>query len=222
MAKTALVFGHTSGLGLELTKSLTADGYHVIGFARSSVELENLVNIQTDLSKKDELEKAISTIQKEYPSFKVLAFIAGALAAHDLDNLSYEDTERLFHINTFAPMYLESHLLPLIRENGTDVINITSSALVDSYPTYAEYSASKAALSKFTKDLHSDLAKTNARVMDICPSGFTSNIYKNMTGDKVDRDESKQMKSSDLAELILSLINLPKIMEVSYIYVNRK
>jgi len=119
-------------------------------------------------------------------------------------------------------MFIESQLLGLIKKNGTDVVNITSSALVDYYPKFAEYSSSKAAFAKFTKDLQKELQDTNARVLDVCPSGFQSNIYKVMTGDKIDRDESKQMKAEDLANLIDYVLKLPKKMELTYIYVNRK
>ena len=43
-----------------------------------------------------------------------------------------------------------------------------------------------------------------------------------MTGDKVNRDESLQMKSSDLAELILYTLKLPKRIEITKILINRK
>ena len=224
MPKRALVFGHTHGLGLEITQALLNDNYHVIGISRSVSETRssNLVNITADLSNEAEVQTAIDSIKQDHTEFSVLIFAAGTLTAHDIDKLDYAEMERSYKVNTFAPMFIESQLLDLIKKNGTDVVNVTSSALVDYYPKFAEYSSSKAALAKFTRDLQKELQDTEARVTDVCPSGFTSNIYKIMTGDKIDRDESKQMQASDLAALIIYLIKLPKIMEVSYIYVNRK
>jgi len=71
-------------------------------------------------------------------------------------------------------------------------------------------------------DLQKELEGFKCRVMDFCPSGFTSDIYKVMTGEKIDRDESKQIKAEDLAELIFYLLRLPKRIEIASIFVNRK
>lgn len=222
--KTAIIFGHTSGLGLELTNQLIKKNYNVVGFARSACKLNSnlLINNITDLTSEQDINKAIFLIKSKYSSFDYLIYCAGTLTAHNIDNLNYSEVEKLYKINIFAPMIIESSLLKLIINNGSDVVNITSSALIDYYPKFAEYSSSKAALQKFTKDLQKELKETNSRVIEFCPSGFTSNIYKNMTGDKVNRDESVQMQAADVANILIFLLELPKKIEISQIYVNRK
>lgn len=222
--KTALIFGHSSGLGYELSKSLLKDGYCVIGASRrvSDIQSSSLINLAVDLEDKSQIQKICDQIKSDYSKFDVLIFAAGTLTAHDIDNLDYQELERSYRVNTFAPMIIESRLLDLVKKNEADIVNITSSALIDYYPAFAEYSSSKAAFAKFTHDLEKELKPTNSRVTDICPGGFTSNIYKVMTGDKIDRDESRQMKAEDLADLILYIIKLPKRIEVVNIFVNRK
>ena len=130
--------------------------------------------------------------------------------------------EHMYRVNTFAPMYIESKLFELIDSNSTYVVNIISSMLVDYYPKFVTYASTKAALAKFTQDLKKSLKDTGARVLDVSPSGFKSNIYKTMIGEKVIRDESKQMNTEDLASLIFYLVSLPKKMEASHIYIDRK
>lgn len=222
--KTALIFGHSSGLGHALTILMLEDGYHVVGVSRRESEITstNLVNLQADLAKKDQIDDVIETIKNNYQQFDVLIFAAGTLTAHAIENLDYDEIERLFKVNTFAPMAIESALLPEIKNNGADIVNISTIALFNYYPAFAEYSASKAAIAKFTGDLQKELFDTPSRVIDFCPSGFTSNIYKVMTGDKVNRDESLQINASDLAELLLYTIKLPKRMEITKILINRK
>lgn len=222
--KTALVFGHTSGLGYEVTKTLIKKNYKVIGFARSQGKNKSnlLTDVQVDLSDKEGVQKAISIIKKQYHQFNYLIFCTGVLTAHNLDDLSMTDTEIVYRVNVFAPMMIESALLELIKQNEADVVNVTSSSLVDYYPQFTEYSTSKSALQKFTNDLKKELQTTRCRVIEFCPSGFTSNIYKNMTGDKVNRDESLQMKAEDLASLMIYLLELPKKIEISHIYIDRK
>lgn len=222
--KVAIIFGHTSGLGLEVAKNLLEKQCKVIGFARSISSLKSklLENVQVDLLKKEDVEKATSLIKDKYSHFDYLIYCSGFLTAHNIDNLDYQELERLYGINVFAPMKIESKLLPLIKSNGADIVNITSSSLVDYYPALTEYSSSKAAFQKFTKDLQKFLKETSCRVIEFSPSGFTSNLYKNMTGDKINRDESIQMPTKDIADLLVFLLALPKKIEASYIFINRK
>ena len=152
----------------------------------------------------------------------MLIYCAGVLTAHDLDDLNYAAMTHLYRVNLFAPMMIESRLLDVIEQNGTDVINVTSSSTLDYYPTFAEYSTAKAAFAKFTDDLRRRLQTSAARVVELCPSGFTSNMYSNMTGDRIDRDESRQIEAADLAALMGHVLDLPKRIEVGRLYVNRK
>jgi short-subunit dehydrogenase len=200
---------------------MLTNGYHVVGISRSAgaIKSDKLIDLQADLSKKENLQVAVKEIKQKYPVFDVLIFAAGMLTAHDIDNLNYSDMEYQYKVNVFAPMFIESQLLKNIKVNSTYVVNVTSSALIDYYPRYSEYSSSKAALAKFTADLQKSLLETGARVMDVCPGGFKSNIYKTMTGDKIDRDESKQMNAEDLAGLIAFILEMPKDIEIPYLYI---
>lgn len=222
--KTALVFGHSSGLGYAISKALLNDGYVVVGISRriSDIKSESLVNLTIDLGDKKQVQKVCNEIKANHSDFDVLIYAAGTLTSHNMDKLVYEELDWIYRVNTFAPMIIESCLLGNIKLNKADVVNITSSALIDYYPTFAEYTSSKAAFAKFTADLQKHLKETESRVMDICPGGFTSNIYKSMSGDKIDRDESRQINAEDLADLILCFIKLPKRMEITNVLISRK
>lgn len=220
--KTALIFGHTSGMGFAITKILLEKNYSVIGFARSqsSMQSDRLENIQVDLTVKEEVEKTSMLIKRKFDKFDVLIYCSGVLTAHTTDNLDYQETERLYKILVFAPMIIESHLLPLIKKNKADVVNITSEALIHFYPSFAEYSSAKAAISNFIKHLQTVLDQTGSRVIEFCPGAFQSNIYKNMTGEKMKRDEGKYLSADAYAKIIAYLLDLPKNIKVPYIYVD--
>jgi|GEM_PF-1261720 len=222
--KTAIVCGHTSGLGYAVTEELLNKNYYVIGLARSRSKLKSkkLVNIQVDLLKKNDVITAASIISKKYSQFNSIVYCSGILTAHDIDKLDYNEMEKLYKIIVFAPMLLESKLLPLIKENSADIVNITSSALIDYYPAFAEYSSAKAAIQRFTKDLQKQLKNTKCRVIEFCPGAFASNIYKNMTGKKINRDESIQISPDEYAKVLVYILELPKIIEIPNIYIDRK
>ncbi len=220
----AIIFGHTSGLGLAVAKQLSRQGFEIIGIGRSKAEIPDaaITEIHADLAKADEVQRVIRQIREKHSLFDVLIYTAGALTAHDIDKLDYADMEYLYRVNVFAPMSIESALVDLIESNGADVVNVTSSSIYEFYPKFAEYSSSKAAFAKFTSDLQRRLKESAARVMDLSPSGFTSNMYANMSGEVIKRDESKQIQADDLAALVCYVLALPKRIEVTKINVNRK
>jgi NADP-dependent 3-hydroxy acid dehydrogenase YdfG len=224
VARTALIFGHTSGLGRALSERLLRRGDTVVGIARSglSQEFSGLTEIACDLSQPADVEAAIDQIRCERVHFDLLIYSAGTLVAHEIDALEAASLVRLYQVNLFAPMMIESRLVDLCERNGADVVNITSSAIHEYYPEFTEYATAKTALAKFTDDLRRRLRPTAARVIEFCPSGFTSEMYSRMEGQKIVRDEAVQMRAEDVADLLVSVIDLPKNIEVGQIYVNRK
>jgi NADP-dependent 3-hydroxy acid dehydrogenase YdfG len=222
--KTAIIFGHTSGLGLAIAERLQSDGYKVVGVARSQVakDLPGVEEIAVDLTDETALISTIQSLRLAYSHFDVLVYSAAILTAHNLNAIDYRRTEYLYRLNLFAPMLIESRLLDLIAQNGADVVNVTSSSIHEHYPQFTEYATAKAAFSKFTDDLRRRLEPTPARVIELCPSGFASNLYQRMMGEMIPRDESKQMSAADLAELVSCVLAMPKIIEVAGLYVNRK
>ncbi len=69
--------------------------------------------------------------------------------------------------------------------------------------------------------LAKNLLKKDYRVVGFNPGGFKSKLFAKATGVLID-DWSKYMDPQNLASLLISIIELPKNMEVSEIVVNRK
>lgn len=222
--KKVILVGHTSGLGLALTKLFIEKGIEVVGVTRSAsdYQADGLTEIKADMEDTDQVAAAVAEIKKDHRKFDCVIYNAGTLTVHGIDSIEAEELQRVYQVNVLAAMQFESALLPLIKENEADVVNVTSSGTLVYYPNYTEYTTSKTALSRFTSDLQKELQPTKSRVIDLCPSGFQSEIYKKMTGDKIDRDESVQMKAEDLAELLHYILRLPKKIEIAHVFVNRK
>lgn len=129
--------------------------------------------------------------------------------------------KKLFEVNFFAAVRIETKFLDLMLENKADIVNVTSSVVDTYYEDYLEYNTSKVALQRLTSDLQEKVYGTKTRVMEFRRGAFKSNIYKNMLGDKIDRNEDEQMEPSDLAEVMFFMINLPKKMTVKNIYLDK-
>lgn len=86
--RTALITGSTSGIGLELTRILLAEGWEVIGLNRSAFPKEDsdiqdglrsgqLRWVQANLTQYDSLRKALNQIKSETDTIDVLFNNAG-------------------------------------------------------------------------------------------------------------------------------------------------
>jgi NADP-dependent 3-hydroxy acid dehydrogenase YdfG len=224
MTRYAIVIGHSSGLGSAITTMMLQRGDRVAGFARRDLKMQSsaLVQHHVDLSDQDDLDTVVTAVEREHQNFDAVILTAGALAAHQPGKAKLRDVEYVFAVNALAPIYLMDRLLARIEANGADVVIVSSSSVAEYYPKLGAYSASKAALIKMTDDLRVRLRESSARVIELCPSGFTSNLYATMRGEKVNRDESAQIDVDDLARLVLFALDLPKRVEVGRLIINRK
>lgn len=87
--RTALITGSTSGIGLELTRKLLAEGWQVIGLNRSAfpsedTDIQNALRtgqlrwVQANLTNYDSLRTALDQLKSDTDSIDVLFNNAGA------------------------------------------------------------------------------------------------------------------------------------------------
>ncbi|MEM8999041.1 MAG: SDR family NAD(P)-dependent oxidoreductase [Bacteroidota bacterium] len=135
---TILLTGGHSGMGLELTKILLAEG-HTVGLIvrnekrkNDAVEaLGNPDNIEfffADLSKRDQIKDVADSIKTKWIKIDVVFNNAGVL----LDRLYFSDygNELQLEINAISPYLLTKELLPLLKMAETPmVINTATTGL---------------------------------------------------------------------------------------------
>ena len=223
--KKAIITGSSSGLGLALAKKFLDEDYFVVGLSNSESVIESSYYEHTtaDLSMPEDIEQFVSYIKERHSDFDLIINNAGMLYTADITDYSIDSLIESFSVNVFSHMKITGDLLDDIKNNEADVINITSSSLDGTYPGFLAYSSSKAALRQFTKELNISLKDTRSRVTEFCPGGFQSNIWKNMKGLKLERDEETRMDVSEVADIIMFIAKLTKDIEVPLIkIVNKK
>jgi NAD(P)-dependent dehydrogenase (short-subunit alcohol dehydrogenase family) len=160
------VTGGTSGLGLALVRELLARGAQVAFVARTRERVEQVAREQLgahgivgDISSKDDIYPIAVQVVGELGGLDVLINNASDLGPVPLMMLSdteCEDFERAFATNVIGPFRLTKALMGALaasaREGrGAVVLNISSDAAVNPYPTWGAYGASKAALQHLTR-----------------------------------------------------------------------
>lgn len=176
--KRVLVTGGTKGgIGEAIVKRLAGAGATVITSARSTPnELKTShLFIQADISTPEGTTKIVNEIHERFGGIDILinnvggssAPVGGVLAQSDAD------WQLVFDMNLFAAVRLDRGLLPTMLKQGSGVIVHISSIQrrLPGINTIA-YSAAKAALTNYSKNLATEVAAKGIRVNTVAP-GFT-------------------------------------------------
>jgi NAD(P)-dependent dehydrogenase (short-subunit alcohol dehydrogenase family) len=158
----ALVTGGSRGLGRALATGLLRDGWHVIMDARDPVRLaatvaelsrgSAVVAVPGDVADAEHRRRLADAVA-EAGGLDLLvnnASVLGPSPQPVLADYPLGDLERVYAVNTIAPVALFQLVLPhLLRRNGR-VVNVSSDAAVEAYEGWGGYGSSKAALDQVT------------------------------------------------------------------------
>lgn len=192
--KTVLITGCNGGLGKELLKKFTQNGYSVIAcsfpqdesFVKECDQLAKELNVEVrhlsfDSTKQDELEKGCKAIESFEGDIDVLVNCAGANIIKPLMYTEYEDLQKTFMINYFATVLVTKAVASKMMMQGNGcIINISSIGSLGQQTGGACYDASKAAMNQFTKSIAQELAPFNIRVNAIAPAPMRTVMFENM------------------------------------------
>ncbi len=135
--KAAIVTGASSGIGLEISKTLIKNHYKVYGFGRdfSNLSLDSgyfstlpsgcFVRISCDITKTPELCTKIKEIQK-YDEIHILVNNAGVGFFGPHEELNPKKIHEMVAVNLEAPMILTQLLLRDIKKHTGYIVNISS------------------------------------------------------------------------------------------------
>ncbi len=154
--RVALVTGASAGLGLALTRSLVADGWHVVADARDAGRLRTaleplgaaVTSVPGDVADpvhRADLVRAVRALGR----LDLLVANASTLGPTPLPPLADLPADRfadVLAVNTVAPLALVGATVDLLRAASGIVVTVSSDAAVEAYPGWGGYGAAKAAL----------------------------------------------------------------------------
>ena len=156
--KNVIITGTSSGIGLELVKTYSKNGYNVISLSRSNLDeksLKNVKHINFDITNDESITNLADTINKEYASIDILINNAGKLISKPFEDFTKKDFYSIYDVNVFGVVKLIQKLLPFFNKDS-HVVNISSiGGLIGSskFPGLSAYSSSKGALNILTEVL---------------------------------------------------------------------
>jgi len=151
--KTIVITGTSRGIGYEMVNQFADREMRVYALSRkrdsvNSLDLPNVKAISCDLSDQQSIQSATDQIKAEVDQIDVLVHNAGYLVNKPFDELTAEDLDYSYRVNTRSVSLLTQLLLPLLKE-GSHVVGVTTMGGVQGsakFPGLAAYSSSKAAV----------------------------------------------------------------------------
>ncbi|WP_328688439.1 oxidoreductase [Streptomyces phaeochromogenes] len=185
-AKVWLVTGASSGFGRAIADAAVAAGDTVIGTARRTEALDELVAaypdrveaINLDVTDGERIDVVAADVLARYGRVDVLVNSAGRTQVGAFEETTDRELRDLFELHVFGPARLTRALLPQMRERGSgSVVNISSFGGQLSFAGFSAYSATKAALEQLSEGLADEVAPFGIKVLIVEPGAFRTNLF---------------------------------------------
>lgn len=191
MDRVALITGASRGLGKTLAEFLAGQGYRLIITARGGTTLHQTADELRKTYDADVIAPAgdvtdanhrrqLVAAAEERGRLDLLINNASTLGSTPLPNLgdySLFALEQVFDVNVIAPLGLVQEAMPLLKESGGLVVNMSSDAAIGGYAGWGGYGASKAALDLISLTLADELEDAGVGVVSVDPGDMRTKMH---------------------------------------------
>lgn len=220
--KTAFITGAGKGIGRATALALANEGVNVGLIARTEADLVKLSKeikslrgrvaySVADVSDLEQVEAAVEKLTAELGTADILINNAGIGKYGPFLELEPEDWKRVIDVNLMGMYYVTRTVLPqMIKKNGGDIINISSSSGLRGSEGSSAYSASKFGVLGMTESLSQEVRKNNIRVFALTPSRVVTDLT--FKEGETEKEKEKFMQPEDIAEYMVAQLKLhPRI-----------
>ena len=190
--KVAIVTGASSDIGKSIVKRFVEEGAKVILVARNLEGLEKArkevgnedatASVSCDLTDESQVLQAVNQIMDSYGKIDILVNNAGAIndPVH-FHEMQKSQIQNLIDVNLFGVFHMTKAVLAKMSDvKSGAIVNIGSISAERAIPRVhlAVYSATKAAISMFTKSIAVEYARKNIRCNCVNPGIINSGIIR--------------------------------------------
>lgn len=186
--RIAIITGASSGFGrifaLKLEKMIDLEEIWLVArreekLKDTAMKLERVkgVVIKADLSKPEGLDIISEKAAKENVSLRVLINNAGFGRSEEFLKGEEDYYNRMIEVNIKAPVILSRRLIKYMNE-GSKILNISSSAAFAPLPYFAVYASTKSFILNFSYALSEELKEKDISVTCVCPGPASTEFFK--------------------------------------------
>ena len=190
MSKNVVISAAADGIGWCIASTLLEKGFTVYASDINQKKIDEL-NKHPLINKKlfienvnasdpESVTQYFKTLSNKVSNISALinnVGIAGPTGM--LEDISVDDWKNTINTNLNSHFYFTKDALPLLKNNGGSIVNLSSTAGIFGFPLRTPYAASKWAIIGVTKSLAMELGQFNIRVNAICPGS--------VSGDRINR-----------------------------------
>lgn len=225
--KTVVITGASSGMGAATALHLAEKGAAVVLGARRTDRIKALVSeiteaggraiaVQTDVTKREDLQRLIDAAIGTYGRVDVLINNAGVMPLSPLERAKVDEWDQMIDVNLKGVLYGVAAALPhMIAQKSGHIINVSSVAGHKLFGGSAVYSATKFAVRAFSEGLRQEMAPHNIRTTILSPGAVKTELLDHISETDVqqaNRDYVGQVgvPAETLARLVAFAINEPE------------
>ncbi len=196
----AVVTGGSKGMGLAIAETLGAEGASVAIMARGRHGLEaaserirnagapEVLALSVDMADGKSIAAGFADVNDTWGRFNVLVHTVGpdAGAFEELDD---DDWHAAFDLGTMAAVRSVRAALPMLRAaEWARIVTLSAHSIQRQSPRLVAYTAAKAALSSFTKNLSKSLGPEGILVNCVCPGTIVTASFTEILQDVLAAD----------------------------------
>ncbi len=179
--KVALITGADSGIGRAVAALFAREGADIAilnlcehddaAETKRIVEAEGrrAITIPGDLGDREICERAVQMVVDEFGRIDILVNNAGEQHPdEDIRDITEQQLKRTFQTNIYSMFFLTQAVRPHLRE-GSAIVNCTSVTMYQGSKGLLDYSATKGAITAFTRSLSENLVEDGIRVNAVAP-----------------------------------------------------
>ncbi len=187
--KYAVVTGGGKGIGEAIVKRLLDDGAAGVAILGRNMDVlkktaelvdpsgEKVLAIRCDVSNEEQVAEAVKHIMEIFKTIDILINNAGVTKDSMFHKMSNEQWDAVIHINLYGVYHMCKYVVPVMREKCYGrIVNITSIS-ADGNIGQANYSATKGAITSFTKTLALEGGPKNITANCIAPGFIRTEMY---------------------------------------------
>lgn len=214
--KVVILTGASGGIGQVIAKALATRNMRLMLVGRNTNKLAQLAErvraiggeaaiCKADLQDNKAVKIILNATLEAFGGIDVLINNAGRAQNTAFEDVTVEEFDRIFTLNTKAPYFLTQKALPyLLKSDFATVINIASIVAHKGYVQQSAYAGSKSALLGWSKSLAAEYYKKNIRVHVISPGG----VYTEMVAlARPDLTPDEMIQPEIIADTILFLLD---------------
>ncbi len=186
--QTAIVTGGARGIGRAIAAQFLRFGGQVWIWDVDPVELDGAHSLTVDVTKADEISRALTQTTRQSSRVDILINNAGYLGRYQpFEQFDAGEWRHILQVNLVGVFEVTRQILPLMRRAGRGrIVNMGSLAGKEGLPNLAAYSAASAGVIAFTKALSREVCESDIRVNCVAPGPIDTDLIRRLGCEVVD------------------------------------